>query len=167
MPFQPLHQIAPGTNVFIDANIFVYGLSETSAQCRNFLERCSREEIFGVSLFEIVNESTHKFMLAEAFQKGLISKETSRNLRDRFTVIPKLEDYWSDTQRILDLNLLLVSTREGILRQAHSERQEAALLTNDSMIISCMRDMGIIALATNDTDFVRVRDIEIFRPDDV
>jgi hypothetical protein len=37
------------------------------------LERCSREDVTGLALFETVNEVTHRFMIAEALSKGLIT----------------------------------------------------------------------------------------------
>jgi predicted nucleic acid-binding protein len=167
MPFQPLPQIPNRSDVFIDANIFVYGLSGQSTQCKQFLERCSREEVTGICLYEIVNEATHRFMLAEAKSRGLISRESASNLRKRFGDIPALTDYWGYTERILNLNLLFIGTDESILRSAHSERQIAGLLTNDSMIVSCMRHYGILSLATNDGDFERVSNISVFRPADL
>jgi predicted nucleic acid-binding protein len=106
MPVQPLPQIPDGSNVFIDANIFIYGLSGQPAQCRQLLERCSREEVTGICLFEIVNEATHRFMLAEAFANGLIPTASARALRNHFHVIPNLTAYWQNSQRILSLNLL-------------------------------------------------------------
>src|SRR2546426_854406 len=51
--------------------------------------------------------------------------------------------YWRDTERILNLNILLLPTNEAIVRNAQSERQQSNLLTNDSMILSCMRNYGI------------------------
>jgi len=106
-------------------------------------------------------------MLAEAKSKGLISKESASELRRRFTAIPSLTDYWQYTERMLDLNLLFLATEESIVRTAHAERQSACLLTNDSMIASCMRIYGISFLATNDSDFDRVSGIVVFRPDDL
>jgi predicted nucleic acid-binding protein len=35
------------------------------------------------------------------------------------------------------------------------------------MIVSCMRNYGISALATNDQAFQRVTDITVYRPDDL
>ncbi len=167
MSSQPLSQLAASTDVFIDANIFVYGLSGQSAQCQDFLERCAREELFGISLFEIVNEATHRFMLAEACSKRLITSESSGKLRKHFGVIAHLSDYWKETRRILNLNLLLLATNEVIIYNAQPERQAAGLLTNDSMIVACMRDYGIMALATNHGDFERVSGIDVFKPDDI
>ena len=147
--------------------MFVYGLNRMSAQCLQLLERCSREEVTGISLFEIVNEATHKFMLAEARSKGLITRENASELRQRFAAIPRLIDYWRETERILALNLLFFSTNERIVRSAQSERQGAGLLTNDSMIMSCMREYGIQYLATADRDFDRASGITVFGPDDL
>lgn len=167
MPIHPLGQIPAGSDVFIDANIFVYGLGGHSAQCRHFLERCLREEITGICLFEIVNEATHKFMLAEAASKGLIPKESARDLRKKAQVIPGLTHYWQHTERILNLNLVLLTTDQFIIRTAHAERQNISLLTNDSMIVSCMRSYEITYLATNDGDFEHVSSITVFQPNDL
>ena len=164
---KPLPQVPPDTNIFIDANIFVYALSGTSAQCKHFLERCSREEVTGVTLFEIVNEATHRLMLAEAKSKGLIKAESARELRSKFRLIPSLVDYWTDTQRILGLNLLFLATDEAIVTAANLERTTGCLLTNDSMIVSCMRASGVSCIATSDNDFKRVNGVEVYRPDDL
>ena len=168
MAVQPLEQLPVGSNVFIDANVFVYGLSGHSPQCKSLLEKCSREEVTGVSLFEIVNEATHRFMLAEAVSKGFIQKESVGDLRKHSrAIIPTLTDYWLRTEMILNLNLLLLPTDDSILRNAQRERQQAGLLTNDSMIVSCMRIYGITSLATRDKDFHRVNGIVVFQPVDV
>lgn len=167
MPIQPLPLIPTGTDVFIDANIFVYALQGKSAQCREFLRRCASEELYGISLLEIVNEATHQLMLAEAVAKGFIPSPSPKVLRKHFNQIPQLTVYWVQTQRILNLNLLLLATSEAIIHTAQLERQAAGLLTNDSMIAACMRDFGIRAIATNDGDFERVAGIVIYKPDDI
>lgn len=45
MPSRPLHTLPAGSNVFMDANIFIYGLTGASPQCLELLERCSREDL--------------------------------------------------------------------------------------------------------------------------
>lgn len=167
MPAQPLPSVPAGSDIFIDTNILMYGLTGQSAQCTAFLDRCSRGEITGITLFLVVNEATHTLMLGEAFSKGLIRKRSSRGLRQNHHVIPQLADYWADTQRILSLNVLFVESDEPMLRSAQQERHAAHLLTNDSIIVSCMRQYGVGLLATADIDFDRVTGITIFRPDDL
>lgn len=78
------------TFVCIDANIFVYALTGRSAQCRQLIERCVREEVTGVVLFETVNEVTHRFMIAEAVAKGVITAGGAKALRGKFQQIPAL-----------------------------------------------------------------------------
>jgi predicted nucleic acid-binding protein len=46
-------------------------------------------------------------------------------------------------------------------------RAEAGLLTNDSMIVACMRENGLSFLAGNDADFERVRKFTVFKPTDL
>ena len=167
MPIEPLDDLPDTSDIFIDANIFIYGLSGQSAQCRRLLERCSREEVTGMCLFEILNEATHRFMLAEATSKRLISKENHNLLKQRFNAIPTLTEYWRDTERILSLNLLFLGTDEPVIRGAQAERESACLLTNDSMIISCMREYGVSFLASRDADFARARDIVVYQPNDI
>jgi len=126
-----------------------------------------REEVTGIALFETVNEVTHRFMIAEALAKGLIVAGGAKALRNKFQQIPALTDYWMNTQRLLALNLLFMPVNEAIIRNAQNVRQEAGLLTNDSMIVAAMREYGLSFLASNDADFDRVRDITVFKPTDL
>lgn len=167
MPASALSSLLSRSFVFIDANIFIYGLSGQSVESRQFLDRCLREEVTGITLFETVNEVTHRLMAAEALSKGLITRGTAKLLRENLALIPTLADYWRNIERLLALNLLFVPVNEAILRGAHAERQAAGLLTNDSMIVSCMREYGVSLLASNDGDFDRVAGITVFKPTDL
>jgi predicted nucleic acid-binding protein len=95
--------IPAGGNLLLDANVIVYGLTAKSAECKTLLERCSNEEAFGITLFEIIHEAMHVFMLGEARAKGLFNaaekgaKYLSRHPDD----VKKLSDYWSNDQRLL------------------------------------------------------------------
>jgi predicted nucleic acid-binding protein len=167
MPVQTLSALPDNSVVYIDANVFIYGLGNQSRQCRRLLERCLREEVLGITLFETLNEVTHRLMVAEAVAKGLIAGAGVKSLRRNPTVIPRLTDYWRNTERLLALNLVLMPANETILRGAQAQRQAAALLTNDSLIVSCMREYGLTYLASNDADFERVAALTIFKPSDL
>jgi len=167
MAAEPLPSLPNRSFLFVDANIFVYGLSGQSAQCRELLDRCLREELTGITLFETVNEVTHRYMVAVALSKGLITSGRAKDLRAKPGLIAQLHDYWRNTERLLALNLLFLPVNEAILRGAQLERQAANLLTNDSLIVSCMREHGLSFLATNDADFERVAGITVFKPQDL
>jgi len=56
MPY-PLPALPRGRVVFLDANIFVYGLLGESEQCLALMERCRNEEVAGVTSTEVVGEA--------------------------------------------------------------------------------------------------------------
>ncbi len=118
-------------------------------------------------LYEIANEATHRFMLAEAQSKGLIKLENARELRNKPEVVKGLADYWTNVERILTLNILFIPLEEAIIRQARAERQAAGLLTNDSMIVASMRLYGVSYLASADSDFDPALGITVFGPRDL
>jgi len=166
MPLRSLDEVPDGSDIFIDANIFVYGLTGVSLQCRRFLERCMRQSVTDLCLFEIVNEATHHFMLAEARGKGLI-KPGAGWKELHADIVLRLRDYWRNTQRVLGLNVLFAETDERIIASAQPVREEAGLLTNDSMIVAFMRQYGVRCLASSDRAFQRVSGITVFYPGDL
>src|SRR5258708_327131 len=110
-----LETVPDGSNIFIDANIFIYALSKQSEQCKKFLARCSREQVFGVTLHEIVHEANHEFMCAEAKAKGLAAKSPAKYLSEHSDKVKTLTDYWTNTKSILALNLVLLPMEEKII----------------------------------------------------
>jgi|SRR5271165_201415 len=161
--------IPNGSNLLIDANIFVYGLTATSAQCKTLLERCSREEVAGITLFEIIHEATHKFMTGEALRKGLFAgaEKGAKYLAKHPEQVKLLTQYWVNTQRLLALNIVILPMEQDIVVGAQTERVNAGLLTNDSIIVAAMREYGISRIATNDKQFDAVAGITVFSPTDL
>jgi len=162
-----LDAVPNGSDVLIDANIFIYGITNQSPQCRNFLTRCSNEQVFGITLFEVVNNATHAFMLAEAKAKKLSMGKPREYLAKNPNEVRKLTSYWANTERVLALNLIFLPCEEEILIGAQRVRLQSGLLTNDSVIVSTMREYGISKIATNDALFDSVLGVSVFRPDDV
>jgi|SRR5882724_12878952 len=161
--------IPNGSNLLIDTNIFVYGLTHKSAQCKALLERCSTEEITGITVFEVVHEATHDFMRGEARDKGLFTatEKGAKYLANHPDQVKILTAYWVNTQRLLALNVLILPTEKNIVEVAQTERLNAGLLTNDSVIVAAMREYGISSIATNDHHFDAVAGITVFSPSDL
>ena len=162
-----LDTVPDGSNVLIDTNIFIFGLSNRSGQCRNFLTRCAREQVYGITLHEVLHEATHTFMCAEAVAKGLTAKKTPKYLSEHPDDVKGLTDYWTNTEKILGLNLVLLPMEEKIIVGAQGERSSAGLLTNDSLIVSSMREYDISKIATNDRIFNAVNGLSVFAPTDI
>jgi len=167
---QLLDSVPTGSDVLIDTNVFIYGLTARSPQCKTLLERCSREEITGITLYEVVHEATHRFMIGEATQKGLFAgqpEKGSKYLSKHPEQVKVLTDYWVNTLRLLSLNLVFLPMEHDIVEAGQTERVNAGLLTNDSLIVAAMREYGVSKIATNDGLFETVPGISVFSPTDV
>jgi predicted nucleic acid-binding protein len=167
MATDTLQNLPNGEDVFVDANVFIYGLDGKSAQCKTLLQRCSREEVIGITSFHIVSEVTHRLMCEEARLKHKLTTNPRQKLAEHPEWVKALTDYWVNTQRLLSLNLLFLTVDEDTIRNAQAERTAAGLLNSDSIIISCMREYGITALASNDDGFSGVSGIALFKPTDI
>jgi predicted nucleic acid-binding protein len=165
-----LDSIPNGSDVLVDTNVIVYGMTARSSQCKTFLERCSREEITGITLYEVVHEATHQFMIGEATQKGLFAGQAekgARYLSRHPEQVKILTDYWVNTLRLLALNIVFLQMEQDIVEGAQTERVNAGLLTNDSILAAAMREYGITKIATNDRQFEALIGVSVFSPTDV
>ena len=179
MPAYDLRDLPDGSDVFLDANILIYGVTNQSRDSYRLLERCSTETVTGITSFSVIAEATHELMLGEARQKGLYTRSAPctlcgvvrdrgvRYLKEHPEQVRLLADYWDYVVRLLDLNILLLVSDEAIVRNAHVARQTHGFLTNDSMIVATMREYGISRLATNDAHFRELTDVSVFEARDV
>jgi predicted nucleic acid-binding protein len=167
MPLERIENLPAGTHLFLDANIFIYAFLGHSSQCRNVLGHCASEQVFGITILEVINEVTHRLMVAEALGSGVIKRDRVRDLRGKRREIAKLTEYWAQTSAIFGLNILVLPSDEARLYRAQSVRSRYGLLTNDSLILAAMEENGVDSLATRDSDFDHISDIKIYKPTDI
>jgi predicted nucleic acid-binding protein len=158
----PLPALPGGTLVFVDANIFIYGLLGESSQCTDLIERFRNEEIAGVTTTEVVGEVCHRLMVKEAMDLGLISRPVASALKSKRDAIRRFRKYWELTDRIFQWNLVVLGSNEARHRTAQGVREKYGLLTNDSLIIAACFDNEIRALASRDADFDAVPEIAVY-----
>jgi len=101
MPVERIENLPAGTRLFLDANIFVYAFLGHSNECQGLLGRCATEKVLGITTLDVVNEVTHRMMLAEGVGKGVIKRERVRDLRGKWREVAKLTEYWTQTSAIL------------------------------------------------------------------
>ncbi len=106
-------------------------------------------------------------MLEEAKSKGLVGPQPRKTLNEHPERVRQLTDYWAEIERLLSLNLLILTVDEDTIRAAQTERAEYGLLNNDSLVVACMRQYGISTLATNDATFERLVNIFVYSATDV
>jgi predicted nucleic acid-binding protein len=117
VPIAPLLDLPSGAMAVIDANIFIYAMRGLSPQCQNLLERCRAQEVFGVMTLEVVNEVSHRLMLAEAVEKAIIIRPAANLLAGKRGSIARLQKYWTLTAQIFTMNLAVIPLDEARVRR--------------------------------------------------
>ena len=81
------------------------------------------------SRLDVVNEVTHRMMLAEALGSGAIKRDSVRDLRGKWRDVAKFTEYWAQTSAIFGLNILVLPTDEARLYELKQpERGTGSLL---------------------------------------
>jgi predicted nucleic acid-binding protein len=154
-----------GDSVFLDANIFIYHFGGRSAQCKTLLVRCASRELHGYTSTSILAEVLHRLMIAEAIQKGWVTaKNAVKKLQEKPEVVKQLTEYTADISKIGQMNLAILSLTPGVLAKSEAVRKHEGLLTNDSLVVAFMQNLGLTKLATTDSDFERVPGLEVYKP---
>jgi predicted nucleic acid-binding protein len=163
-----LADVRDGDRVFIDANIFIYHCGGRSQKCKAFLERCARRELLGYTSTSILAEVLHRLMVAEAIAKGLVTAKTAvRKLREQPELVKQLTQYQDDADKIAQMNVTILDLTQEVVKGSAAVRRDEGLLTNDSLVVACMREQGITKLATANGDFDRVSRLEVYKPTDL
>ena len=67
-------------------------------------------------------------------------------------------------QKIPEFSIKVLSSPIEAIWQSRNLRREYSLLTNDSLNLYIMRTNHLSHIATNDTDFERVKGIKVWKP---
>jgi predicted nucleic acid-binding protein len=157
-----------GENIFIDANIFVYNFGGQSVECKYLLLRCARGELTGYTLTSVLSEVLHRLMIAEAIQNSYISnKNPVRKLRENPEIIKKLTTYIRNVEKIAEMNISIVALTHDLVKKSAKIRQNEGLLTNDSIVVAAVKELGLSNLATNDNDFDQIKWLNVYKPSDI
>ena len=163
-----LAELLDGDSVFVDANIFIYHFGGHSPQCKAFLERCARRELRGYTSTTTLAEVLHRLMVAEAVMKGLVTaKRAVRKLGETPDMVKQLIQYQENVDKISQMNITILTLTSEIVQASAEVRKKEGVLTNDSLVVACMRTHGIRKLASANGDFDQVSGIEVYKPTDL
>ena len=165
---RPLGGLTAEQTIFVDANVFIYHFTGLSQECSDFLVRCERGELWGVTGIHLLLEVLHRLMMVEAVSKGLVSPgNVAKKLREKPHVVEQLVDYQIQTETILEMGIGVAGLTPDQLKRSSRYRQRNGLLVNDSLTVSAMEIEGVSNLATADSDFARVKAIQVYSPQDL
>lgn len=163
-----LAELLDGGSVLIDANIFIYHFGGRSPECKAFLERCARRELLGYTSTPILAEVLHRLMIAEAIAKGLVTAKTAvRKLGKSPELVKQLVRYQEDVDKIFQMNLIIIALTPEIVRLSAEVRKSEGLLTNDSLVVACMRVQELTKVATANGDFDKISGMTVYKPADL
>jgi len=91
----------------------------------------------------------------------------ARKLRERPEIVRELCDYRNQIESVPRWGVQVLPVDLGRCTRAADVRAAHGLFTNDSVIVTTMRDAAVTAIATADHDFERVDGISVYRPIDI
>lgn len=164
-----LSDIADGTSVFIDANIFVYHFTANSRfnqSCTDFLERAEAGGVHGVTSASVALEATHRLMIEEAklHLPDIKPKDIVSYLKAHPEIIKKLTIHQTIPSKITMLNIKIIPLDIRTIERSQKIKTEYGLLSNDAVISQIMKDLDVLCLASNDADFEDMDFITLYRP---
>ena len=166
---ESLSKIPDNSNVFIDANIFVYHFCASgdvvSDRCSDFLLRIESGLLSGFSCTSVIAESLHRAMIYEATNiTGLNAKQAINMLRKKSDLIKQLKQYSKIPEKIIQIGVQILSVTYQTILDSELWREKHGLMVNDSIIMASMQSLKIDNFATNDSDFDPIPNLEIWKP---
>ena len=132
------------------------------------LERCARRDLVGYTATVNLAEVLHRLMIAEAVERGLVSRgKAVQKLGKNPELVKQLTQYHDDISKIFQMNLTVLDLTTEVVMKSEEIRREEGLLTNDSFVVAHMREQRFTKLATANGDFDRMGGIEVYKPADL
>ncbi len=156
------------SEVFIDANIFVYhfaGPTEYTDACTQFLQRIEEAILLGFTSTLVLAETLHRLMIIEATTKLKIEpKTTIRHLKTHPEDVKKLKDHLLIPEKIQALSIKILSLDVSDVIKSNEIKKEYGLLTNDAINFAVMRRHNLKNIASNDPDFEQIHELIVWKP---
>jgi predicted nucleic acid-binding protein len=107
-------------------------------------------------------------MVAEAVEQKLVtSKNALKKLRERPAIVQQLRKHAESIHTIRAIHIESVALTTAAVEASAAVRRQYGLLTNDSILVAVMKELGLTRLATLDKDFDRVKELRVYKPTDV
>ncbi len=163
-----LDEIKTDSEVFIDANIFIYHFTGVSEKCGDFLNRCEQGDLNAITSVNVILEVLHRLMMVEAVKKNLVKPPNIvRKLNQGPEKIKGLNEHFVNTQKINEMGIEIRPVTFETVIKSQMVRMAYGLMVNDSVIVASMQEEGLKLLATSDTGFKKVDEILVYSPEDV
>lgn len=122
----------------------------------------------GITSAAVLAEVAHRLMMSEAVASGLVGRpNVVQKLRAKPDVVRQLHAYQEDVDSIPLMGVDVVPVDTAALLQSADIRRQYGLLVNDSLVVAGAIANDVEHLASADGDFERVKELRLYRPDDL
>lgn len=157
-----------GSDVFVDANIFVYhfsGPTEYTDSCTAFLQRIEEGKVSGSTSSLVLAETLHRLMIIEAASAlRLEPKAAIRHLKAHSEDAKTLTSHHVAVETIQALGFHILPLSMDDILHSNDLKKAFGLLTNDAINLAIMRRRRLQHIATNDPDFERIPELRVWKP---
>ena len=127
--------------------------------------RCNEGAIQAYITTIVVGEFCHRAMVLEARRKGILSNNNPASfLAKRNSLVRCLGEYRMPVQHWLHGGVEVVTVEKDDIFASLTFQERFGMMTNDSLNLAVMSRLGIRQLATCDTKFDHMGELEIFQP---
>ena len=142
------------------------GYTKYRAACRAFLQNIEDRAYLAATSTLVLNEVVHKLILAETTKTYRLRRESDAKklIEDQPKTISSLTNVWKDYAVIRDYPLIIHSIDEATMDMAVEFSNKYGVFISDASHLAIMKANGISNIATNDSDFQRIDDINIYKP---
>ncbi|HZY85154.1 MAG TPA: type II toxin-antitoxin system VapC family toxin [Gemmataceae bacterium] len=163
-----LADVAAGTTIFVDANVFLFALTHHPVQgaaCESFLDRAENQEIVAVTSTHVLGEVVHRLMTIEACDRfGWPNQGIANRLRRHPGEVQQLLRPRQALDEIAAARVSSGPIPARLVALAVDLSRQTGLLYGDALVVAFMQDQGLSHLASLDADFDRVPGLTRYAP---
>jgi predicted nucleic acid-binding protein len=160
--------IPAGSDVFVDANIFVYYFQPHPVfgpASQQLFPRIENGEIEGFTSSQVLSDVVHRVMALEAatlFSRPLTGM--ANWLKQHPTEVQRLSRHRTAVDEVSLVGIQVLALTGSQVSRAADLSCLFGLLTNDALVISIMQYHGLTQIASHDADFDRVPGLRRYSP---
>lgn len=160
-----LSEFPTGQTIVLDTNCLVYHFTGTYPSCAVLLDRARRRDVSAVTSAVVLTEVHHRLMVVETLQRvGKPLRRVASFLKAHPDVIRPLRQCERAMAVLRTCRIRVLPVTPRLIAEACRVSHDLGLLTNDALLVATVRAHHLTHLASNDSDFLRVPGLTLWRP---
>jgi len=164
-----LENLPEATTVFVDANIFLHHAFGTNNNSIEFLKRVEKGSVKAYTSVLVLEEVFFKLLMQQAsnyLEKVNVEKVKAflKEERNRDKIFGPIFQYLKYIKILKSLGLKVIEVRDEDIEMALNLARKWGIIAADAFHLAVMQRKLIVHLISDDSDFERAEDINLWRP---